>query len=60
MTRNVFIVGVSMTAFGKRLDDTVKSLTATAVRDVLDDAGVDGDDIQAAWFSNFAQLFMAR
>lgn len=55
MTRNVFIVGVSMTAFGKRLDDTVKSLTATAVRDVLDDAGVDGDDIQAAWFSNTRQ-----
>jgi len=55
MTRNVFIVGVSMTAFGKRLDDTVKSLTTTAVSDVLNDAGVDGDDIQAAWFSNTRQ-----
>lgn len=55
MTRNVYIAGVSMTAFGKRLDDTVKSLTATAVREALDDAGIVTGDIQAAWFSNTRQ-----
>ena len=55
MTRNVFIAGVSMTAFGKRLDDTVKSLTAMAVGDAIDDAGIETGDIQAAWFSNTRQ-----
>lgn len=55
MTRDVFIAGVSMTAFGKRLDDTVKSLTSMAVREALDDAGVEPGDIQAAWFANTRQ-----
>ncbi len=55
MTGDVFIAGVSMTAFGKRLDDTVKSLTAMAVREALDDAGIEPGDIQAAWFANTRQ-----
>jgi acetyl-CoA acyltransferase len=55
MTRDVFIVGVSMTRFGKRLDDTVKTLTALAVGDALRDAGLQGDAVEAAWFSNTRQ-----
>jgi len=55
MTRDVFIVGISMTPFGKRLDETVKSLTSAAVRDALKDAGIDTGDIQAAWFANTRQ-----
>jgi acetyl-CoA acetyltransferase len=55
MTRDVFIAGVSMTAFGKRLDDTVKTLTAAAVSEALGDAGMTALDIQAAWFANTRQ-----
>ncbi|HRL25339.1 MAG TPA: thiolase family protein, partial [Brevundimonas diminuta] len=55
MTTPVFIAGVSMTALGKRPADTVKSLTAEAVRDALTDAGAQVGDIEAAWFSNTRQ-----
>lgn len=55
MTRDVYITGISMTLFGKRLDESVKSLTATAVRDALADAGIEARLIQAAWFSNTRQ-----
>ena len=55
MSAEVFIAGVSMTRFGKRLDDSVKSLTAEAVTAALADAGADVADIEAAWFSNTRQ-----
>ena len=55
MTPDVFIAGVSMTAFGKRPDDSVKSLTAEAVTAALSDAGATVADIEAAWFSNTRQ-----
>lgn len=55
MSQDVFIAGVSMTAFGKRLADSVKSLTAEAVTAALTDAGASAGDIQAAWFSNTRQ-----
>lgn len=44
-----------MTAFGKRPNDSVKSLTAEAVMAVLADAGAAVGDIEAAWFSNTRQ-----
>ena len=44
-----------MTPFGKRLDDTVKSLTAQSANDALKDAGLENNDIQSAWFSNTRQ-----
>ncbi len=44
-----------MTALGKRLGDSVKSLTAEAVRDALADAGAEISHIEAAWFSNTRQ-----
>jgi acetyl-CoA acetyltransferase len=55
MSESVYIVGASMTPFGKRLGDTVKSLTATAVQGALQDAGVEKEAIQSAWFSNTRQ-----
>ncbi len=55
MTADVFIAGVGMTALGKRLDQSVKSLTAEAVRTALADAGADIAHIQAAWFANTRQ-----
>ncbi len=55
MSGDVFIAGISMTRFGKRPDDSVKSLTAEAVTAALKDAGADVADIEAAWFSNTRQ-----
>ena len=55
MSIDVFLAGVSMTAFGKRPGDSVKSLTAEAVADALSDAGASVADIEAAWFSNTRQ-----
>ena len=55
MSRTAFIAGISMTALGKRPDDSVKTLTAQAVTEALSDAGAAIGDIQAAWFSNTRQ-----
>jgi len=55
MSNDVYIIGASMTPFGKRIDDTVKTLTSLAVGDALKDAGVDKEAVQAAWFSNTRQ-----
>ena len=55
MSGDVFIAGISMTRFGKRPDQSVKSLTAEAVTAALADAGAAVGDIEAAWFSNTRQ-----
>jgi acetyl-CoA acyltransferase len=55
VSSEVFLAGVSMTAFGKRPGDSVKSLAAEAVTDALSDAGAGVADIEAAWFSNTRQ-----
>jgi len=55
MSQHVYIVGASMTPFGKRLSDSVKSLTTAAVEGALKDAGVEKREIQSAWFSNTRQ-----
>lgn len=58
MSNNVYIVGASMTPFGKRLDETVKSLTSQSVKAVLKDAGIEKEAVQAAWFSNTRQQML--
>ena len=55
MSADVFIAGISMTRFGKRPDDSVKSLAAEAVTAALADAGAEVADVEAAWFSNTRQ-----
>ncbi|OBA40483.1 thiolase [Nocardia sp. 852002-20019_SCH5090214] len=52
---DVFVVGTSMTRFGPFPDESVKSLTATAVTDVVADAGISLDRLQVAFFSNASQ-----
>jgi len=52
MSDNIYIIGVGMIKFGKYLDKSVKDLTGEALRDVVRDADVSMDDIEAAWFSN--------
>ena len=55
MTGGVYIIGAAMTAFGKRMNDSVKSLTAETVRSALKDADIEASAIEAAWFSNTRQ-----
>jgi acetyl-CoA acetyltransferase len=53
--RNVSVVGVGMTRFGKHLDRTMKSLAAEAVAGALEDAGVGREVVQAAFVGNAVQ-----
>jgi len=50
--RDVFVIGVGMTRFGKHLDGTIKGMTAEALEKVIKDAGISKRDIEAAYFSN--------
>lgn len=58
MPEEIFIVGVGMTAFGKMLDRSVKSLVAEAVTGAMVDAGACLPDIDVALFSNTTQAIM--
>jgi acetyl-CoA acetyltransferase len=53
--RDVYIIGVGMTKFGKLLERSMKSLAAEAIDQVLSDAGVRKEEIQAAFVGNAAQ-----
>jgi acetyl-CoA acetyltransferase len=50
--RDVVVLGVGMTRFGKFLERSLKDLSGEAVRDTLEHAGINKDDIQAAYVSN--------
>jgi acetyl-CoA acetyltransferase len=50
---DVFVIGVSCTAFAKRPDTSFKALAAEAYEAVLADAGfADGGRIESSWFGN--------
>jgi acetyl-CoA acetyltransferase len=56
--RDVYIIAVGMTRFGKHLDRTEKDLVAEAFQKTLDDEpGVKISDIQSVFFSNTAWGF---
>ena len=55
---NIFVAGVSMTAFGKQIDRSIKQLAAAALADVLADAGAEISDIQAVFYGNCVQGHM--
>ena len=48
----VYIIGVSMTKFGKLPERGVRSMAEEATRAVLVDAGLEKKDLQAVFFSN--------
>ncbi|MFZ5865327.1 MAG: thiolase family protein [Thermodesulfobacteriota bacterium] len=50
--RDVFIIGVGMIKFGKYPDETVRTMGEKAIRLAIEDAGVEKQDLQAAFFSN--------
>ncbi|KMO32359.1 thiolase family protein [Methylobacterium aquaticum] len=58
MAEEIFIIGAGMTAFGKMLDRSVKSLVNEAVTAALRDAGATVGDIELALFSNTTQAIM--
>lgn len=55
---DVYIAGVSMTAFGKHLDRSLKSLAGEALEGVLKDAGCEAKMIEAVFFGNCVQGHM--
>ncbi len=52
---DVYVIGVSMTPFGRFLDKSVKRLTRESVTDALADASLAKEDIGAAYFANTTQ-----
>lgn len=52
---NVYIIGAAMTPLAKHLTLSVKDLTAQSVQAALADAGIERDDVGAAWFCNTRQ-----
>lgn len=51
MQQNAYVVGVGMTRFAKHMDRTLKSLTVEAVQAALADAGMDQDQLEAAYMA---------
>jgi len=56
----VYIIGVGMTPFGKWPELGVKSLTAQAVEAALADGGLEGREVEAAWFANSTWGYFSR
>jgi acetyl-CoA acyltransferase len=52
---DVYVIGVSMTQFGRFLDKSVKQLTSEAVTGALNDAGIEKQAVGAAYFANTTQ-----
>ena len=55
---DIYVVGVGMTAFGRLMDQSIKSLTRQAVEAALVDARALREDIGAAFFANTSQAPM--
>lgn len=61
MNRDVYVLGVHTTAFGKKPDQTIKDLTREAYLGALADAQLEsGLDIEAAWFGNCLMYYWGQ
>ena len=58
--REVYVIGVGHTPFGKFLERSVKSLTAEAVTAALADAQIEKSQLNAAFFGNAMQGLVTR
>lgn len=56
--RETVIRGVGMTPMGRFEDTSLKDLSAAAINDALDDAGITMNDVQAVFFGNVAAGIM--
>jgi len=50
--REVFVLGVGMTRFAKYLERSIRYLTGAALEQVLTDADLSSDKVEAVLFSN--------
>lgn len=55
MSKEIYVLGISMTNFGNHLNKSVKELTSRAVTDALKDAEIDLKDIEGAFYGNTTQ-----
>jgi acetyl-CoA acetyltransferase len=55
MQEDIYVLGVAMTEFGVYPDRSVADMTATAVCEALEDAGLTAGEIDSAFFGNTAQ-----
>ncbi|MCA0325832.1 MAG: thiolase family protein [Proteobacteria bacterium] len=55
---DIYVVGVGMTAFGRHLDKSLKTLTHEATSAALTDAGLKKEDLTGAFFGNTSQGHM--
>lgn len=53
--RDVYVVGIGHTRFGKFLERSIKSLAEEAITAALNDAGIRKDALEAAYFGNAMQ-----
>jgi acetyl-CoA acetyltransferase len=53
--REVYVIGVGHTAFGKFLERSVKSLAGEAITAALKDAEIEKKQLNAAFFGNAMQ-----
>lgn len=53
--RDVYVIGIGHTRFGKYLERNIKSLAQESITNALADAGVDKDALQAVFFGNAMQ-----
>lgn len=49
---DAYIIGTGMIRFGKYPDDTVRTMAEQSIKGALEDAGIEGKDVRAAFFSN--------
>ena len=54
MKTNAYITGLGMTHFGKHLDQGLKAIGGSAIRQAIDDAGIQDSQIEAAYVGNAA------
>lgn len=57
-TNPVYIAGVGITRFGKQPSNSIKDLVREAVTCALEDAGIEGGDLHAAYFATAGQGVM--
>src|ERR1700712_119999 len=52
--QNAYVIGVGMTRFGKHLGRSLNSLAREAIKQALDDAGIEASQLNAAWMGTGA------
>lgn len=54
MKQTAYVAGVGMTPFGNAMDKTLNELACASIKDALQDAGINKEDLNAAYMGNAA------